>query len=371
MDFSNVKAVNIGNQNVKAIHDSNNTLLWSKEVYDVHYNGDTSQISEPTPSAPQPINTVTGRQVVTISDGGSQSQSYEVNLGKNLFNGTYVAYVIGGSSGSTWFSSTNARSAVIECQPNTTYTVSKNTSSNRFVVADYPSMPSGEVTLNFLASQGSETLTDITVTTHSDAKYLFVYVSNDATEPQLQIEKGSTASSYAQYFTPIELCKIGDYQDYIYNSGGDWYIHKATNKVILNGTENWTQTSLGIPYTNSITDYALSGNTPVSDYFVGDTNKATASDDLLPNHVGFNIVSTTIRFWVKYLDRWTTGASLATWLTTHPATVYYALRAPTDTQITNADLIAQLDTINDILVKYGYSYTVSGNLPLIINTNNI
>ena len=40
--------------------------------------------ASPNPDYPQEVQTVTGRQVVTISDGGSESQEYEINLGKNI-----------------------------------------------------------------------------------------------------------------------------------------------------------------------------------------------------------------------------------------------------------------------------------------------
>jgi hypothetical protein len=38
----------------------------------------------------------------------------------------------------------------------------------------------------------------------------------------VQLEKGSTASSYCAYFEPIELCKIGTHQDRIYKENGKW-----------------------------------------------------------------------------------------------------------------------------------------------------
>ena len=35
----------------------------------------------------------------------------------------------------------------------------------------------------------------------------------------------------------IELCKIGDYQDYLYKENGSWYKYTKINKTILDGTE--------------------------------------------------------------------------------------------------------------------------------------
>jgi hypothetical protein len=127
--------------------------------------------------------------------GDTYQQTYS---GKNLFNGTYVNYAVGGSSGYQWFTANNTRSAIVKCQPNTTYTIKKyEPSSNRFSIADYPSMPSNNTELNGLATDPSAT--QLIVTTHSDAQYMFIYVSNDSVEPQMQVEEGSTATSYEPY----------------------------------------------------------------------------------------------------------------------------------------------------------------------------
>lgn len=64
---------------------------------------------------------------------------------------------------------------------------------------------------------------------------------------KLQLERGSEATSYASYFKPIELCKVGDYQDRIYrNENGGWVLRKETRKVVLNGSEDsWETISVG------------------------------------------------------------------------------------------------------------------------------
>ena len=47
------------------------------------------------------------------------------------------------------------------------------------------------------------------------------------------------SQSYSINLGTIELCKIGDYQDYIYKENDKWYIHKEIRKVVLNGSEDW------------------------------------------------------------------------------------------------------------------------------------
>ena len=63
----------------------------------------------------------------------------------------------------------------------------------------------------------------------------YVRFSIDKTQNDIntfQFEPGSKANAYTPYGTePIELCKIGDYQDYFYKSGSKWYLHKEINKI--------------------------------------------------------------------------------------------------------------------------------------------
>ena len=85
--------------------------------------GQTSQTGTPTPTSPQPINITTGRQVVSV-------------CGKNLFNKNNTNQILNAYINATGYvltSNANMRTAYIECQPNTTYTISKIRSA-RFIV---------------------------------------------------------------------------------------------------------------------------------------------------------------------------------------------------------------------------------------------
>jgi len=309
----------------------------------------------PSPDYPQPVQTVTGEQTISIN-----GTDYPINLGKNLFNkGNYTdadGYYIGGSGRYT--AASNNHTAIIPIEPNTTYTVSKTAQAtyNRFRVGISDTLASaGDY---FPIWGGSDSATEVTLTSGSKSRYMYIYYAvtinvSDAIA-SLMLEKGATATTYAPYFTPIELCKLGDYQDYIYKDGDDWKVHKATAAYTLNGTESWSETSTGVPYTTAIKDYAISGNTPVSEYFIGSTNRAQAAT-LPDNNIGFNDTNSAVRLWVKYLDKWSTGASVATWLAQNPATIYYALKSAsqTDTAITDSTLIAQLEAIRTAALESG------------------
>lgn len=351
-----------------------------REITDAEYAADTytptftpytNGYIAPSPDYSMPIKTVTGLQTINIAGSNGESQEYEINLGKNLFDGTYVKYAVGGGTGIyKWFANASSRSIAMPCEPNTTYTITKFTESNRFLVADYPSMPpSGATTdLNGLIQDNTVTLGSITVTTHSDAKYLLVCVSNDNTEPTIQIEKGSTSSSYAPYFTPIELCKIGTYQDYIYEEDGKWYLHKETGRLTLNGSETWSSTSAYTGYIRAVVAIGENhaNNEGYCNEFINRGNQAHGDYEYVwiqPN---------TNTFYIQILQsRANSLATFKTWLASNPATIYYALATPTDTQITNQALIVQLNKFYLLAHAYPESTTFStkGDLPILLNGN--
>ena len=85
----------------------------------------------------------------------------------------------------------------------------------------------------------------------------------------------SMSNQYYPYgVTPIELCKIGDYQDYIYKDSDKWYKHGVIGKVVLDGSETWANLEAGMTvkrtYTRLLPD-PMTANTrevAISDYFL-------------------------------------------------------------------------------------------------------
>ena len=172
---------------------------------------------------------------------------------------------------------------------------------------------------------------------------------------EIQVEYGSTASTYEAYGT-VFLGKIGDYQDKIYYDvdTSKWMLHKEIGKTIFNGSENWGYTSGAHPrFSLDFSSLALgggTGSTPIvmSDYFVGsDVSTIYAGKDLaIGAHASLHA------FWIRY-DAITSASDFKTWLTSNPTTVYYALATATDTEITNETLIEQLNSIFETELKEG------------------
>lgn len=317
----------------------------------------TGGIPAPNPDYPQTVDTVTGRQLVTISDGDSQSQSYEVNLGKNLFDkdNANIANVWAGYD--IVIDGATLRTLYIPCDPNTTYTVQKENTgtNNRFMVFTTNVVPAANVpVLNAVGTSGAlDNSSSCTITTAPNSKYLCVFFANTTvTTPSvdeilatIQIEKGSTATSYAAYFNPIELCKIGNYQDYIYKNGDDWYVHKET------GSTN-VSTFTGIGGAASGTK-RFCFNLPSGAIYPLNTNIGAGYGNIVPlgrqgstyDRIQSWVLTTTEGlFWASDTANMTL-AEANTWLASHPFIIYYPLATPTDTQITNADLVAQLEAL--------------------------
>lgn len=150
------------------------------------------------------------------------TNSYEINLGKNLFNGTLYNGQIGSNGGYT--SSTTRITNVQQTLENTLF-LPKGTYTLSIADLDYCSV---------LTKQGSTIIDNFATSWHelpftfttTQGAYLYFTgrksnnstISPDDYSPQL--EKGSQATSYSPYKTPIYLGKIGTYQDYIRKNTG-------------------------------------------------------------------------------------------------------------------------------------------------------
>lgn len=150
---------------------------------------------------------------------------------------------------------------------------------------------------------------------------------------------GEESEVYAVDLGAIELCKIGEYQDYIYKSGDDWYVHKAIQKLVANGSEPWSKgTNAGLVYLSSTGSVAGSAdNNPVisTDY----TARFAIEDN--------SVFLQTVKGRLAVIDtvNATTSDAWKTYLSGHNVTFYYALETPTDTKITDSTLVDQLEAI--------------------------
>lgn len=317
--------------------------------------------------------------------------TYEVNLGKNLFEGEYIF--------PTTTTPINAHLT------KGTYTLSLEDKSN-FGNVLYIQLYKGNTLVN---TNGHITNTSSAVAFSSSSYWYYfsnipngnyltftldddynlkIAFSNATSTQKAQLEKGNQATSYSPYFTPIELCKIGNYQDKIYKSGDTWYLHKEIGKVVYNGSETWNgYTSLdntdtiwlqGSVISDASNQLAISRDRLISNNF---NTYNCYNPSSIPGICYHTDRKPQIRFPRSLLTGDTSTlanriASFKTWLSTHNTEVYYVLATPTDTEITNEELINQLESINNLEFFDGLNNytTTSSNLPIqnkfdITNTN--
>lgn len=360
-------------------------------------------------------------------DGDTYQQTYS---GKNLADFTTISfgdtnYGTGTRDGQTYTvtSTTNSYGGIyfeqinLLLEPSTTYTFSakvvSTTATNGSSIYILGNMnTTGNNIAGNLATAGN--ITSATFTTPStipnNARIaLYVRQQNASTVfTDLQIEKNSSATSWEPYVggTPspnpdypqdvqtvtgeqtvtvsdgvesqsypislgsLELCKIGDYQDYIYKSGDDWYVHKATEKVVLDGSENWARNDSNEVFilANSVM-YMNDGTAPFANYFAGQANVISFAR-MENNKIGFLQSADNNRAIVKCMTI-TSVSAFKTWLSSHNTTVYYPLATPTDTKITDATLVGQLEALWNAMsyneqTNFVVTASDSGALPAIL-----
>lgn len=307
--------------------------------------------ASPNPDYPQPISTVTGEQTVKV-------------VGKNLLdpNATVLNKYINSSGQEIASASASAGSLLshtgfIPVTEGQTYTISVTRSTNGsntgafnwFTSADLATIMSTRDTYQI---ETTSTYYMATATAPAHAKYLIV---NFIVGGENQLEAGSTATAYEPYqrqefevdLGSIGLAKIGDYQDYIYKSGDDWYVHKAINKVILNGSEAWSTFS-GRNGTFYITkrDIMLASSTTATPNVISNYYEPKPFDSLYKMTVDYGIANHNAQYWIAIRNKdYSDASSFKTWLASNNTTVYYVLATPTDTQIADATLLEQLNFV--------------------------
>ena len=308
-----------------------------------------------------------------------KGNSFTLNLGKNLFDNStlYHGYYLA-SDIESLTADEKYRTVTIDNLPAGTYTFS--TDLTDCVILRWW----GDGVNNTVTAQ-RQTQTFTTTTTGKFGICFRNSSTSTITQNILcQVEAGYKATSYAEYFAPIELAKIDSYQDYIFHNvpsnehynaslvNGAWYVHKNNGKTILRGNESWSEYSNDkscfhayiSPAPIILTDEYTLVNI-VSDYYIATYPKAAIDQTV---SYGISLNDGTAQFRVQNKDCADAPAFKA-WLAAHHTIVYYPIATPTDTIITNAELISQLNAVEGMETFSPDTFisvsAVSPNLPFI------
>lgn len=296
-----------------------------------------------------------------------KGNDYEINLGKNLANINDIQI------GKTWSGTANNNRATILWIPvieGQTYSlVSSYTNENITQIRGI---------LNKGASDQTSNLTvNGTFTVGSGWTHISIEILANTTFTQEMLDgikimlcKGTaTIDDYAPYKTPIELCKIGDYQDRIYKNNSKWYLYKEIDKVVLNGTQTISKSASGTQYN-------------VNRYYFSFTNKNDTGRNLILSN-RFNVLtsstqynsntsgifggsaSETNRIYFQFDSSYTdidTIAKVNAWFENNNTSVYSVIETPTTTEITDNTLIGQLNALENAR-SYDPTTNISQNTP--------
>lgn len=186
----------------------------------------------------------------------------------------------------------------------------------------------------------------------------------------IKVEGSDDSQEYPINLGNIWLAKIGTYQDGIYEDDGKWYVEKQVGKVVLDGSETWVGGGTFGNYWRSSIPIAdikpIASNVDfvgLSDHFYKDTgvfSTATIQEGMFCQFRNDTKVYFACPISVQSASDWTT------WLQSHNTTVYYALATPTTTQITDTNLINQLEALVNVSITTGihniFTEVASGNL---------
>ena len=323
----------------------------------------------PNPKYPQDIHVVSGENTIEVQGKNLFDKNVER---KSAFSTGDIGQVVGYGNSSASYSYVNCA----KVEANKTYTLSwkidgtKGATSNR----NSKIVDSNNIVLEEFATWINNT-TNITFTPQNTG---YLVLTTDISSLDIQLEQGSTATSYVPYYHAdypinlgnIELCKIENYQDEIFKNepnnqhydsslvDGGWYKYVEIGKIVADGTENWIKSTNYdrsyyaknlVPNSNAFNTKMkcnLTKNFLTAAFQLNNYDYACMLDGWPERNLNFkNVDISTLEQMLKYLQQ-------------NNLILYYVVTTPTTTQITDETLISQLDEIYE-------------QLKLVKGTNNI
>lgn len=360
----------------------------SRKANIVEIQGNTVQDGTPSPDNEVEVQNVTGDNYIVVSNAnlfnpnGISKTVSGVSLSNN-YDGTYTA---NGTATASVSIPLILDPETIKLKANSSYiwsieVLSGSSSGNvSFPVA--VRKDDGTTMYNYLSVRpNTEKYSDRKTSTENlTLREVAMYVPNGVTINnlifRLQLREGTTATDYIEHqgkkyranLDNLELCKIGTYRDYVYKSNNKWYKHTAIGKVVLDNNSNiriqdiiTTNNKFIWRYSNVI-DMAGTGTRSniYSNYFVGNTN-VYGANDLIGAYVN-NSNLTNFAMLLSTVGATTSNTTaevlvmLKAWLSTHTVLLYYPLTEPIEEEITNENLIAQLEELQRITMYDELTY---------------
>lgn len=343
----------------------------------VDLKGNSSQDGTPTPSTPYPVKVVTGENSLVIQNknlldystivkgrldngvlsGGSYVTTYEYTDNSFTFTTSMNWYGVV----SDWITVDGGMAYYFK------YNTDKETNTIPIIISEYDD--------NKAFIREDSTYSSRSFTMSSNCSYIRIWFTlpnkGTITYSNVSVTKGSTAptsyvahqeQNYSISLGNIELCKIGNYQDYIYKSGDNWYKKQLINNIVLDGTNVVFTYQDQSTFPNCLMIPSSSRPRGLSDLT---SLRCTHFSDFKS---GVGAVLNAL-YWGNTTQMWLCKDGFSSleagnaWLQSQynnnsPVIVYYPLETPTDIQITDTTLIEQLNNI----YNNAYSYNGTTNI---------
>ena len=379
--------------NVIGLYDIVNNVFYTNQGSGTFTKG----ANAPTPNAEIPIKCVTGN-------------IEEVVRGKNFFNYDDITNSAGyiNNYDGTFTSDGNKNNILINVNASSqpydtlslkagTYAVSfdilvtSNTTFNSFFCCTNVRNYGSTISQSLTANVSSHITTSYTITDDAEKVGFAGYLSSSTgvTISNLQVEQGSTATTYEPYITPtsyqlslgdIELNAIGNYKDeLIYDVENDKVYKKAyIGKLQMTKDLPWNASTYDTAYqyfirTYNLDNFLLEKHQKYCNYFeYNGTDYKTAPIPSLTENDSTYVAS---NFMLVFKTDGTQGTTLnewKSWLDNHTMWVVYRLTTPTLTEITDTPLKAQVKVWYNAHSNNGTTIiTSNGNLPMIIKVRGL
>lgn len=287
-------------------------------------------------------------------------EDYHLGLWKeNEFNSTNATIYNALLNDAGFLASSDVnKTAIVSCQPNKTYKISK-IAGKRLRVAEFNTSPSlGDAYTNRIKN---DEVASLVFKTSGTANYLAITYYSTAVDTLTEQE----ILNSIQIQEAIELCKIGDYEDIQFKNeavdenynaeleDGAWYKKGVIGKQILNGTENWTtainrndynKVAKQIQLQNAILNKGSISNLIVSQHF-----RSESADNIFGNNaIGINCAGISNTGYLRIgleLDKFPTDTSFKDYLSQNNDVLRFPVQTPTFEKITNTTLISQLEAL--------------------------
>lgn len=296
--------------------------------------GNTEQTGTPTPSSPIPVNVVSGDNEINVT-------------GRNLLEGVEYGDIIAQTGEETTSTSVIKSKNYIPYYRNTTYYLSVNSVMPTNMGINLRFYNKNKEYIGYAGLTGSGSNFNITIVTSvgDTTPMYFRFRETLSVGPITSLNDNVMITTVNDMnYEPfgntynidlpegMELCKIGNYQDYFYKDSGKWYLHKEIGKVVLDENSNISTHLYGTNSFQTYTNNILKNDNllcVISDYFKGVSyDNRTSGDNLIysvSNDPTFDLVIRNTTF--------TSLADFKTWLSTHNVVVYYVLATPVNTAL--------------------------------------